>query len=673
MATTTDKTQSQGRTMPLAEQFDTQITREWLITNGRGGYASGTVLGIPTRRYHGLLIAAARPPLERWTLLSNVLERLTIDGQTCELASFEFDGVIHPEGYRLQTGFEAVNDPLSHYVQFNYEAFGAQITKRVQISRDTDEVIIQYHVQAPARAAVTFDVLPFVPMRDFHGTTHTFEGGFPVHQIGEQAVVEAYSGGPRVWLLLEPHQGVQGVAFEHQPDFWHGFVYREELHRGFGDKEDLFVPGCFRAAGRGPLDVVFRATADFTGGRLPQASPASTLNPQPRTPSPLSIEARLRNAADAFVVKRRRANGSDSTTILAGYHWFGDWGRDAFIALPGLLLETRRFAEAREVLATFASAQQDGLIPNRFSDYGDGCDYNSVDASLWYLHAAVAYCRASGDQHAWKSFLAKTCGQIVDSFLRGTHFNIHVDADGLVACGDASTQITWMDAKCGDTVFTPRHGKPVEINALWYHGLLALAAQVQSEDPRLAKRYRSLAKRAGDAFCGAFWNAASHCLYDVVRDGQGDPAIRPNQIFAVSLPNSPLNDDQRRDVLACVQSELFTPYGLRSLSPRDSRYRPRYEGSPYERDSAYHQGTVWGWLIGPYIEAYLRVHNQSSTAKAQARRMLQPLIDHLDQAGIGSVSEIFDGDPPHTPRGCIAQAWSVGELLRAWHMTESKP
>lgn len=669
MAATVDKPKFQGQTVHLADSFDTQITREWLITNGRGGYASGTVLGIPTRRYHGLLIAAARPPLERWLLLSSVLERLTIDGQTTELAGFEFDGVIHPEGYRLLTGFEASNDPEMSFAQFTYQAGGTQITKRVLMTRGSDEAIIHYRIQAPARAAITFDLLPYVPMRDYHGTTHTFEGGFPTHQIGDQAVVEAYPGGPRVWLRLEPGQGCDGVAFERQPNFWYGFVYREELHRGFNDKEDLFVPGCFRTAGRGSLEITFRATADFSGGRLPQTSPAASLNPELRTLNPISVEDRLRHAADAFVVRRRSAHGPDSTTIVAGYHWFGDWGRDAFIALPGLLLETRRFAEAREVLETFASAQKDGLIPNRFSDYGDGCDYNSVDASLWYLHAAVTYGQTSGDRKAWKDFLGQTCGQIVDSFLRGTDFNIHVDADGLVSCGDPTTQITWMDAKHGDTVFTPRHGKPVEINALWYHGLVALAEMADADNPRLAIRYRSLAQRAGDAFCGVFWNDAGHCLYDVVRDGQGDPAIRPNQIFAVSLPHSPLNNSQRRDVFACVQSELYTPYGLRSLSPRDSRYRPRYEGSPFDRDSAYHQGTVWGWLIGPYIEAYLRVHGQTPQVKTLARRLLQPLVEHLDQAGIGSVSEIFDGDPPHTPRGCIAQAWSVAELLRAWHLT----
>ncbi|MEP0844461.1 MAG: glycogen debranching protein, partial [Phycisphaerae bacterium] len=368
-------------------------------------------------------------------------------------------------------------------------------------------------------------------------------------------------------------------------------------------------------------------------------------------------------------VKRRRADGSDSTTILAGYHWFGDWGRDTFIALPGLLLETRRFAEARQVLETFASAQQDGLIPNRFSDYGDGCDYNSVDASLWYLHAAVQYCRRSGDRTAWRDFLGQTCARIIDGFVKGAPFNIRVDSDGLVSCGDASTQLTWMDAKYGDVVFTPRHGKPVEINALWYDGLLALAELIEADEPLPAERYRRQARKTGRAFVEQFWDPARRCLFDVVRGSERDASIRPNQIFAVSLPHSPLEASQCRAVLETVEEHLLTPYGLRSLSPADPRYRGRYAGNPFERDSAYHQGTVWSWLIGPYVEAYLRVHGTGAAARSAAREKLAALIAHLDEAGLGSVSEVFDGDPPHAPGGCIAQAWSVAELLRAWRLT----
>lgn len=670
MAATEKRTHPTGSSPSLAEEFDIQITREWLITNGRGGYASGTVLGMPTRRYHGLLVASARPPLNRWLLLAAVLERVSINGRVHEFASFEFNQALHPQGYRYQSGFDVSNDPRGPWVRFDFEADEVRLTRHVLLSRERDEVQIAYRIDGPSGAEVVLDVLPFTPMRDFHGITHRFEGGFPVHPGEGRAVVEAYPGGPRLVMSMEHSKSGEPAVFEHQPDWWNGFVYREELHRGFDEREDLFVPGFFRISGSGSMEVRFRAAADFTGGEVKAEEPAAVcvaIPPHPRE----SVEARLRDAADAFVVARRRVDGSRSTTILAGYHWFGDWGRDAFIALPGLLLETQRFAEAREVLETFASAQKDGLIPNRFSDYGDGCDYNSVDASLWYLHAADCYLRVSGDRQAWRDFLERACRQVVESFVRGTQFNIHVDSDGLVACGDATTQITWMDAKFGDIVFTPRHGKPVEINALWYHGLLALADHAEADDPQLAGRYRALAEQAGQAFRVKFWNPADRCLYDVVRDGVGDRSIRPNQILAVSLPHTPLDEAQRRAVLFCVECELLTPYGLRSLSPRDPHYRGRCEGSPFERDSAYHQGTVWGWLMGPYIEAYLRVHDFTPAALKQARQMLMPLVKHLDEAGIGSVSEIFDGDPPHTPRGCIAQAWSVSELLRAWRLTET--
>lgn len=668
MATAVGQPDQKGSSAFPANDFDVQIAREWLLTNGRGGFASGTVLGIPTRRYHGLLIASARPPLDRWLLLASVLERISVDGRTFEFASFEFEGVFHPAGYRFQTGFDASNDPRGPWARFDYAADGLRMSRRVLLSRERDEVQIAYRIDGPAGAEVLMDLLPFTPMRDFHAVTHRFEGGFPVYITGDRATVEAYPGGPRLHMHMARVESGEAASFEHRPDWWNGFVHREEAHRGFDDREDLFVPGFFRVRGEGCVEVLFRAVADFSGSEAGEDRPVRMCVSMPPPPRE-SVEDRLRDAADAFVVARRRADGSHSTTILAGYHWFGDWGRDAFIALPGLLLETGRFAEAREVLETFASAQKEGLIPNRFSDYGDGCDYNSVDASLWYVHAADAYLRASGDRQAWRDFLGETCRRIVESFVRGTLFNIRLDSDGLLACGDPSTQITWMDAKFGDTVFTPRHGKPVEINALWYHGLLVLAEQAEPDDPPLAGRFRSLAERAGKAFPHAFWNPAQRCLYDVVREGEGDPAVRPNQILAVSLPHSPLDEVQRRAVLSCVECELLTPYGLRSLSPHDPHYRGRYEGGPFERDGAYHQGTVWAWLMGPYIEAYLRVHEFSPAATRAARQMLMPLIGHLDEAGIGSVSEIFDGDPPHTPRGCIAQAWSVGELLRAWRLT----
>ncbi|GMU22311.1 MAG: 4-alpha-glucanotransferase [Phycisphaerae bacterium] len=658
----------QKRLIRFVDELDHQLTREWLITNGRGGFATGTTVGVPTRRYHGLLIASARPPLDRWLLLAAVLERVGAGERTWETPCFEFDHSFHPRGYQYQTSFAARNDPTAPWVRFDYQFEELHFTKQLVMMPDENEVLLIYRLQGPEGMELSLDLCPFTAMRDFHACTQHFDGGFPTHQVEDRVAVEAFLGGPRLWLKVERTDGGAPAAFQSKPDWWYGFVHREETARGFGGPEDLFVPGWFRARGNGRIELILRGYADFSGSGSERLT-APAVVPQIRQDDTQSVEDRLREAAGTFVVGRQRAEGGHSATILAGYHWFGDWGRDAFIALPGLLLETKRFAEAREVLATFASAQQDGLIPNRFSDYGDGCDYNSVDASLWYIHAAARYLEASGDRAAWDEFLSITCGRIIDAFVQGTRFNIRVDSDGLVACGDASTQLTWMDAKFGDVVFTPRHGKPVEINALWHHALCELAALTRSEDPQRTSRYHGLAAQARRSF-RKFWNDSNRCLYDVVRDEWRDGAVRPNQIFAVSLRHSPLDEIQQRAVLSCVECELLTPYGLRSLSPRDSRYRGRYQGGPFDRDSSYHQGTVWGWLIGPYIEAYLRVHDFSLQAKARARLRLQALAEHLDAAGIGSVSEIFDGDPPHLPRGCIAQAWSVGELLRAWRMTQ---
>lgn len=654
------------------DAFDAQIKREWLLTNGLGGYASGTVLGIPTRRYHGLLVAAARPPLERWMLLSSILERIGSAGRFHEMPGFEFSGTIHPLGYQYLIGFAANNEPEQPSVWFEYRNADLRLLKQLVLHYGRDEVSIRYRLTGPAGRPLSLDLAPFVAMRDFHALTHAFADGYAVEQSADWLAVDAFKGGPRIWMQARWSGEGAPVAFEAKPDWWYRLTYREEAARGHDHQEDLFTPGWFRAQGTGTLEVELRAVADFSGQDHPlpaMTDPAAACEPEigPRT-----ADQELRTAAAAFVVRRRRPDNTDLTTILAGYPWFGDWGRDTFIALPGLLLETERFAEARQVLEVFASAQRDGLIPNRFSDYGDGRDYNSVDASLWFMHAADAYVQASGDEAAWKDILAPACARVVDEFVAGTRFNIRVEADGLLTCGDETTQLTWMDAKCGDIVFTPRHGKPVEVNALWFHDLMALAERARRNGSPQAVDYLQLAEACRQSFVEAFWNEDFQCLYDVVRSDWKDMAIRPNQIFSASLAHSPLSPERRRAVLHCVERELLTPYGLRSLSPGHPSYRGRYEGGPFDRDSVYHQGTVWGWLIGPFVEAFLRVHDFSNKAKNRMRRQLQPLLEHLQTAGIGSISEIFDGDPPHTPRGCIAQAWSVAELLRAWHLTETE-
>jgi predicted glycogen debranching enzyme len=484
-----------------------------------------------------------------------------------------------------------------------------------------------------------------------------------------------------VTLLLSSGQrdGVAAARYEHKPVWWYNFRYREELARGFPGGEDLLCSGAFVAEAKGKLRVEIDALA-FAPERpaaprhkavvrraSAQRRGHNGVPPQPSAADGSEVARRLSIAAEQFIVARH-GDDAERATILAGYHWFGDWGRDAFISLEGLLLVRQRFDEAKQVLLTFASAQRDGLIPNRFSDYGEDCEYNSVDASLWFIHAADAYVTATGDQRIWSTSLAEPCRAVVEAFLTGTRFNIHVDENGLIDSGDPSTQITWMDAKVGDYVCTPRHGRPVEVNALWYHALCILARRCNKT---AARRYAQLAAQVAAVFADTFWNEHEQCLCDVVRNDGKDFAVRPNQIFAASLPDTMLTDRQARHVLDAVRLHLLTPLGLRTLSNRDSRYIPHYVGDSFARDRAYHNGTVWAWLMGPYVDAHLRVHAATPEARRRGLELLQPLIDHLDEAGLGSVSEIFDGDPPHTPRGCIAQAWSVAEVLRSYHRLTS--
>ncbi len=658
--------------------MDELLTREWLITNGLGGYASGTVIGTNTRRYHGLLVASRRPPLEREVLLSGMLEKLILPDGPVELANFEFNHAIHPQGFRYLKEFDYSTAAPRSWVQFVYQVGEIELTKRISMTRGHHTTRIDYRLDAPSDQPVQIDFLPMLACRDFHDLRRRRMGEvFDIDADPRCAVWMADQLDRDLTVALIPHaeEPAQIVRFDQQRDWWYNFRYRVEAQRGQACGEDLFSPGWWRTRLRPGGRIIWSIVANATS--LIDAYNLLGMSQDAPSTSPQVDDLTMRelvHAADQVVVRRNRAGGKQSTTILAGYHWFGDWGRDTFIALPGALLCTGRSGEALEVLKTFAEKQRNGLIPNRFSDYGDECSYNSVDASLWFIHAADQYVRATGDEESWRSILAAPCAGVVKAFIEGTDFETRMDEqDGLVACGTPETQITWMDAKNGDVVFTPRHGKPVEINALWYNALCVLADRMAEIDADIAGRCRDLSKRAGATFGPTYWNEREGCLFDGVRGTDIDASIRPNQIFAVSLPHSALSPDRQRSVVTCVHHHLLTPYGLRSLSRTSPNYHGRYEGDGFQRDEAYHQGTVWAWLIGPFIEAYLRVNAYSDEARRHARDMLKPLLDHLGQAGLGSISEIFDGDPPHAPRGCIAQAWSVAEVLRSLKLCQAGP
>ena len=389
------------------------------------------------------------------------------------------------------------------------------------------------------------------------------------------------------------------------------------------------------------------------------------LIPQDKSPDPTF--AALCSAAGTFVIERR-IESRLTPTILAGYPWFLDWGRDTFISLPGLLLSTERFKTAAGVLTTFAEAVSEGMIPNRFDDYGQSPHYNSVDASLWFIHSAFEYLDNTEDNSTFSVKLLPAVKWIIDSYHKGTRFDIHADTDQLITAGSQDTQLTWMDAKCGGIAFTPRYGKAVEINALWFSNLQRIANYYKDKDPEQHCRYKNLADKVKESFNLLFWNNSTGYLNDcILSKDKIDTTLRPNQIFAVSLPFSPLEEQRQKNVVDIVAEKLLTPFGLRSLSPTDSRYIGKYKGNQYQRDSAYHNGTVWAFLIGPFIEAYLKVNNFDKQSKKQARHFLEPLLCHITSSGcVGNISEIFDGAAPHEQKGCFAQAWSVAEVIRAY-------
>lgn len=613
------------------ETIEGSMQREWLETNGRGSYASSTTTGQNTRRYHGLLVAALEPPVARKVLLSKLDE--TIDGRF-ELGVNEYpDGVLHPRGDLLLRDFHS--DP---WPTWRYEAgTGIVLEKRLFLVYAEDTVVVEYELIGGGPEC-QLDVRPLIAFRDFHSLTH--ENGALDARI-DQADPEA--------VTLKPYADLPPLRFLHNADrvepsgYWYRrFQYSEERARGLDYEEDLFQPFTLR----------FRLTA----AEQPRAAIIATLNPDrhPRDADQLRERERARRskfsstlerAADHFLVKR-----GAGWTILAGYHWFSDWGRDTMIALPGLTLATRRFDEARQILETFANSVNQGMLPNRFPDAGETPEYNTVDATLWFFEAARRYLEATGDRPFVINQLVPRLREIVDWHIRGTRYQIHVDpADGLLHCGETGVQLTWMDAKVGDWVVTPRRGKPVEIQALWHNALRFLHSQ--TGDPL----YGSMAQRVHDAFLPAFWNPAANCLYDVIDGDRRDPSIRPNQLLAISLPRSLVDPATKAAILDTVRRELLTPFGLRTLAPADPQYRGQYRGGVLERDGAYHQGTVWPWLLGPYLAA-------SGEDVAPYLTAFAPFA--------GLVPEIFDADAPHEPKGCIAQAWSVAALLDAARKVE---
>jgi predicted glycogen debranching enzyme len=667
----TQKETAQAATVSLSIQDkspDALLNKEWLLTNSRGGFAGGTVIGCNTRRYHGLLTGALLPPANRITALSTCLEVLTYKDRSVSLSNFEFDRALHPNGYLHLLEFRR-----DQGVHFEYAAGPSTVTKSIYLLPDSDITAVVYdftHLREP----FTFSLRPFAALRDFHSLQQV---GTALLALGDENELIVRSEHPEAGQLA---LRCDAMRFEQSPQWWYRFFYRAEQQRGQDCFEDLWSPGQYTLTVNEPRRIVLWA------GLLKGAASASTLGAMELQTAIDAIRLREKEllahcdpqdpvsrqlflAAGQFIIERR-IDDQPEPSILAGFPWFLDWGRDTFIAMEGLCLCTGRQTIAWGVLETFAKAVSEGMIPNRFDDYGGQPHYNSIDASLWFVHAAFRYLRCTKDRKNFSQLLLPAIKWIMDSYRKGTRFGIHADTDKLITGGDVNTQLTWMDAKYQDIAFTPRYGKAVEINALWYSNLCCLAEFYRGQNDESAHFYKLLAEQVRDSFRSQFWDERLEYLNDcILQPGKPDTSLRPNQIFAVSLPFSPLTGEQQKKVLAAVEKDLLTPCGLRTLNPSDPRYKGRYVGPMSQRDAAYHQGTVWAFLIGPFIEAYLKVHGFDPTAKRRCRGFLSKLLAHMNEDGcLGSISEIFDGDPPHHPRGAFAQAWSVAEVLRAWQM-----
>ena len=647
--------------LEIAEQ------REWLLTNGIGGYASGTVSGNLTRRYHGLLVAALNPPVGRTQLVAKLDETANFDGRDYLLATNRWaSGTVEPQGYLNIESFRLEGTtPV-----WAYGLADALLEKRIWMKHGENTTYVQYSLLRGGRT-IHLVIKALVNYRDFHSTTHAANWQMKIASVEQGVRIAAYEGAIPFYLLSADSQ------LEPRHDWYRDFFLPLEKYRGLDDRDDhllvatasLELPVGKSATfvlttnARAELDGA-RGLAEHVERERNLSSQWQESDPQGASSAPCWI-CQLILAADQFVVKRSLPEESEGRSIIAGYHWFGDWGRDTMIALPGLTLTTGRPEIAKKILFAFSRYVDRGMLPNNFPDAGGKPEYNTVDAALWYFEAVRQYFETTSDREAVVK-LFPTLAQIIDAHLKGTRYNIHVDEDGLLYAGEEGVQLTWMDAKVGDWVVTPRIGKPVEVNALWFNALKTMVKLAPLAE-KSAEPFQKMAAMVQGSF-SKFWNAAAGFCYDVIDDPRlgNDASLRPNQILAVSLPESPLPPDQQKAVVDVCARRLLTSHGLRSLAQNEPGYQGHYSGGPRERDGAYHQGTVWGWLIGPFVLAHLHVYGDRKAAQS----FLEPLGTQIFSDGLGTLSEIYEGDAPFTPRGCIAQAWTVAEVLRAWRQIQ---
>jgi predicted glycogen debranching enzyme len=664
----------------ILSDFERAIQREWIVTNGLGGYASSTVLGINTRKYHGLLVAAFNPPTDRRVLLTKLDEEIEIENKTYFIGSNEFRDAFVPKGYRFLLNFAL--EPLPAY---RYSVNGVQLQKTIFMPQGKNATVIVYEVSNPSESEASIRISPLVNSRHFHSVTDKDRLGWSFLQKSSEQEVTIQPSIPLSTLTIFSSDG------EYVPskgDWIERLYFRVDGSRKESCLDDSFKPGHFklRVAAQEKKTYFVLAVA----GRDEKEVENALLSIPRRLKGINALYNRELNrrrdllerfqkcyrdvemkdwlswlvlATDSFIVNRKSTR---KKSVIAGYHWFEDWGRDSLISLPGLTLVTSRFEDTKEILLTFKHYCHKGIIPNRFPDRaGDEPNYNTVDATLWYINAVFQFLKYTGDFSFVREELWDTLTSIIEHHVRGTLYDIRMEDDGLIAHGP---QLTWMDAMIDGRFVTPREGKAVEIQALWYNALKTmelLATRFNRKNE--AERYSDLAERARESFVEKFWNPARNCLFDVVNGKEKDESLRPNQIVAVALDFSMLGEAKSEMIVETVWEKLWGTYGLRTLSKDDARYLGKYLGDWNHRNRAYHNGTVWPWLAGPFTTAFLKVKNYEEQWRNFAfKAFLRSLFQHaLCQTGLGTISEIFDGDPSHTSRGCIAQAWSVAEPLRS--------
>lgn len=709
-------------TLDARREPDILLDRQWLLTNGTGAYAMGTAAGANTNRYHGMLIAATCPPVGRVVLLNQMFEQLilhpaaaqspqqTLEFATCLFKDEHDQRVFAPNGQAMLTHFtRGLN------VAWTYAWGDVTFTRALSLHWKQQAATLHYRITGldASDSVGTLLLNPMITMRDFHALSRQSQSSGYTQQRGKGQFTIEHNG-------LAVTFACKNAAIEDRDHWWYNVRYPIDADRGQRDREDYYIPAAFavelpKPDAQGQIEVTCTAALGEKPAKpqIDVTDRSQRLEPifkrlSRNTSSVLTISSHgkdkpnhkrlvraLTLAADDFVVDRT-VGKRDLSTIIAGYPWFADWGRDTFISVRGLLLATGRHDEAKDVLAAFADAIDNGLVPNRFDDYDQTqAHYNTVDASLWFIQAALDFLRATGDKKAWNDWLAPACVAIIDAYTAGTGPTqpggkpmIFMDDDNLISAGNNHTQLTWMDAACDDQVFTPRPGKAVEINALWHNALVSLSETLPKSLADKASEYKKRAARAKRSFNALFWDDDKKYLADHINQDHGqthvDWSVRPNQIFACAVQHTPLAQTKQKKVLAAVREHLLTPVGLRTLPPDDPNYHPRYTGDRYHRDQAYHQGTIWPWLLGPYAEAVARTDKFSGKARAQALDVISPMLaalvgapvqrdgrepiepDPAVAASIGQLAEIHEADPPHRPVGCMAQAWSVAELLRLY-------